>query len=501
MARKVGPVIAGGLFQMRNATILDMISAAYGLDSHKVTGGPQWVDWDRFDINAVVPPDSNAESQTAMLRTLLADRFKLVSHAGTQPLNSWVLSASPAPKIARAQADGGTCQIDTKSSADPGQTGDANNPISAPLRTFSCTDVSMSNFAAQLATLAPSYLQGVPTVDQTGLTGGWMFRLTMTPMAVAATRPRGITLEAALKQLGLGLTLKAVPADVLVVDAVSETPTPNDPAIARVISARLPDEFEVASVKAGAPGAPITSITTKVTPGGGIAYRNVFFSTLVEQAFVDEIGGPILTGVRIIGLPASLGGTRFDIEAKPARRDATPATNAVLAPLDNEAALRMLKKLLIGRFDLRYHTETRQVDGFRLSVTSAGKVKAADPNERTGVTMAFGTGAMGRKLTFQAASMAEIAEYVAYQGVGETENLPIVDGTGLDGRYDLTIDFNPRVGAPPVNPAPGAAANPQLAEGIGLSDALRAQGLGLRKAKVPVKVLVIDHVNSAPTDN
>src|SRR5580698_2934049 len=48
MARKVGPVMAGGLFQMRNATVLDMISAAYGLDSHKVIGGPQWLDWDRF---------------------------------------------------------------------------------------------------------------------------------------------------------------------------------------------------------------------------------------------------------------------------------------------------------------------------------------------------------------------------------------------------------------------------------------------------------------------
>jgi len=94
MARKVGPVIAGGLFQMRNATILDMINAAYGFDSRKVTGGPQWLDWDRFDVNAVAPPDSNAESQKAMLGTMLTDRFKLVSHAGTQPVNTWVLGAS-----------------------------------------------------------------------------------------------------------------------------------------------------------------------------------------------------------------------------------------------------------------------------------------------------------------------------------------------------------------------------------------------------------------------
>ena len=91
MARKVGPLQAGGLFQMRNATMLDMISAAYGIDSHKVTGGPQWLDWERFDINAITPADTSAESQKAMLRTLLAVRFKLVVHSGTQPVNTWVL--------------------------------------------------------------------------------------------------------------------------------------------------------------------------------------------------------------------------------------------------------------------------------------------------------------------------------------------------------------------------------------------------------------------------
>src|SRR5689334_5367374 len=76
MARNSGPLMADGLFQMRNATMLDIISAAYSVDSHKVTGGPQWLDWDRFDINALTPADSTAEGQKAMLRRVLADRFK-----------------------------------------------------------------------------------------------------------------------------------------------------------------------------------------------------------------------------------------------------------------------------------------------------------------------------------------------------------------------------------------------------------------------------------------
>jgi uncharacterized protein (TIGR03435 family) len=281
--------------------MLDIISAAYGLDTHNVTGGPQWLDWDRFDINAVAPPHSTPESQKAMLRALLADRFKLVSHAGTQPINMWVLSASQVPKITRAQADGGSCQTDRNASVAVGQTGDANNPISAPLRTFNCTDVSMSGFAAQLATLAPSYFQGIPIADQTGLKGGWTFKLTVTPVAALAMTPGGIALEAALKQLGLALTRKAVPADVLVVDAVSETPTPTGPAIAKAISAKFPDEFEVASIRPGVPGSPMTSMTMQVASGGRIAYRNVPFSALMERAFVDEIGGPILTAAELSG--------------------------------------------------------------------------------------------------------------------------------------------------------------------------------------------------------
>lgn len=497
-ARKVGPLVADGLFQMRNATMLDLISLAYGLDSHKVTGGPQWLDWDRFDINAVAPADSSAESQKAMLRTLLADRFRLVSHTAAQPVNMWVLTASQAPKITRGQADGGSCQVDRNASVGVRQTGDANNSVSAPLRTYSCTDVSMSNFAAQIATLAPSYLEGFSIVDQTGLAGGWTFKLTVTPVAALAANPGGIALEAALKQLGLGLARKDVPADVLVIDAVSETPTPSAPAIAKAISARFPDEFEVASIRPGDPAAPILSTTMRVTPGGGIAYRNVFFSTLADQAFVDEIGGPILTAGRIIGIPASLGSTKFDIEAKPPRREAMPATNAPAGPLDNEGAWKMLKKLLIARFGIQYHTEIRQLDGFMLTVANPGKVKVANPNERTGFTIGGSFGAGERKVTFQAASMPEIAEQLTYQASGETAGLQIIDATGLGGRYDLTVDFNPLVGGP-VNPA--LSANPQLMEGNGLTDALRTQGFGLRKGKVPVKVLVIDHINSAPTDN
>ena len=162
--------------------------------------------------------------------------------------------------------------------------------------------MTMSGFAAKIATLFPTYLQGVPIVDKTGLTGGWTFRLTITPNSNFVTAPGGISLEAALRQqLGLGLILGPVPTNVLVVDAASETPTPNDSGIAKVIASKFPNDFEVAPVKSAAPDAAasleerLARTKMQVSPSGGIDFRNVAFSTLLQIELLptnveDKIG-------------------------------------------------------------------------------------------------------------------------------------------------------------------------------------------------------------------
>ncbi len=501
MTRKVGPVLSSGLLQMRNATMLDLIVSAYGIDAAKVTGGPRWLNWDRFDINAALPADSTAESQKAFLRKMLTDRFGLALHAGAQPVNTWVLGAGKTNKLVRDQTGSGTCQIDRNSSVAAARTGDPDKPLSAPLNTFNCTGVGMSAFAAQLATLASSYLQNIPVVDQTNLSGGWTFKLTLTPNSDAAGWLGGISLETALKQLGLDLTQKPRSSEVLVIDSVNENPTPNSREVTRALATRLPGQFDVASVRQGTP-APSTgpvplNFSLKVTPGGGLNYRNIAFSTLVDQAFVGEIGGPILSPGRIIGVPPTLLSSKYDIEAKPPRQS---AAGSVPGPIDSEDAYRMLKQLLIDRFEIKFHTESRQLDGFALSVATPGKIKAANPNEKTGFTMVNGTGTAGRKVILEAVSMPELAEVLRLLAPGETDGLPIQDGTGLDGRYDLTLDFNPLAGINPAGATDSALAA-QLTEGRGLTEALRGQGLSLRKTKVPMKVLVVDHVNLTPKDN
>src|SRR4051794_30603450 len=71
-----GGVLRGGRFDLRNATMLDLISMAYRMDSSMVVGGPNWLNRNRFDIIAKAPNGTTGETLSLMVRSLLADRFK-----------------------------------------------------------------------------------------------------------------------------------------------------------------------------------------------------------------------------------------------------------------------------------------------------------------------------------------------------------------------------------------------------------------------------------------
>jgi uncharacterized protein (TIGR03435 family) len=73
-----GGLAPGGRFELRGATMLDLITTAYGVEPDVVIGGPSWLNTDRFDIIArAASPAASQEALQAMLQALLADRFKL----------------------------------------------------------------------------------------------------------------------------------------------------------------------------------------------------------------------------------------------------------------------------------------------------------------------------------------------------------------------------------------------------------------------------------------
>jgi uncharacterized protein (TIGR03435 family) len=78
---------------IHHATMLDMISFAYGVESAKLVGGPSWIDSDRFEIAALMPRDTPFKDLRPMLGLLLAERFKLVTHTKDEPQPAYLMTA------------------------------------------------------------------------------------------------------------------------------------------------------------------------------------------------------------------------------------------------------------------------------------------------------------------------------------------------------------------------------------------------------------------------
>jgi uncharacterized protein (TIGR03435 family) len=184
----------------------------------------------------------------------------------------------------------------------------------------------------------------------------------------------------------------------------------------------------------------------------------------------------------------------------------------------------MLKNLLVERFGLVYHSEKRDFDGYRLTVAKGGpKLKPAAPTDGPQRILPLGTrqpldeegfpifqpgypnlvGAGRDGVIHFAGRMVTTEDLLidlGFQlGVGILE---IEDKTGLTGKYDLKLEyFDPR-GRGTAAAADGAPIDSIGEPAPDVFEALEKQlGLKLAKIKVPIDVVVIDHLNQQPTDN
>src|SRR3984957_11577357 len=69
-----GNSIQGDRYFLTQATMVDLIATAYGVDAANVNGGPTWLERDHYDIRAKVPPRTTPDDIKLMLRGLLAER-------------------------------------------------------------------------------------------------------------------------------------------------------------------------------------------------------------------------------------------------------------------------------------------------------------------------------------------------------------------------------------------------------------------------------------------
>src|SRR5947209_4818347 len=143
-----GPFYADKRYELRFATMLDLIHTAYNVDPEKVVGGPSWLEMDRFDVFAMTPENANAETRRLMLQSLLADRFGLVVRNDTKPMPAFALKAARKPSLKEASEEGESgCNFTVQNTPAPNAGAPGSGPIQLPVINYTCKKMSMEKFA------------------------------------------------------------------------------------------------------------------------------------------------------------------------------------------------------------------------------------------------------------------------------------------------------------------------------------------------------------------
>jgi uncharacterized protein (TIGR03435 family) len=217
-------------------------------------------------------------------------------------------------------------------------------------------------------------------------------------------------------------------------------------------------EFEVATAKPVHPEGFGYSVGAQFDPGL-VRMNNMSLENYIESAY--EINSYQLSG------PDWMKTEHYDITAK------------MPAGATQEQFPAMLRKLLEQRFQLRVHRESKVLSAYALVVSSGG-LKMHPSKTGQGGTTQWGMGhveAHEISLAYLAASL--------HGWVGR----PVVDQTGIQGVFDFTLDWaedeeHEAAGIPSIRTA--------LEEKLGLK---------LEPRKLPVEMLVIDHLEKKPTEN
>lgn len=218
--------LPGGGLRITGASLKNLISIAYGVRAFQISGGPRWIDTERFDIDArtttsestppPVPPKMSEEQRQTneRLKSLLAGRFQLALHPETQEQPVYLLVvAKGGPKLRESAEDRGLIRMMGRG-------------------TLKGQAVGLGMLALNL-----SNELGRRVIDKTGLAGKYTFELKWTPAQTAAAPfdpppqatgqplpadPDGTSIFTALaQQLGLRLESQKGPVELLVIDRVA----------------------------------------------------------------------------------------------------------------------------------------------------------------------------------------------------------------------------------------------------------------------------------------
>jgi uncharacterized protein (TIGR03435 family) len=188
---------------------------------------------------------------------------------------------------------------------------------------------------------------------------------------------------------------------------------------------------------------------------------------------------------------------------------------------------QMKQNLLIERFGLKFHLEKKETQGYELVRAKDGpKFKESDlesqQDDASGLPSVplrpsigkdgFPTmppGRSGVSITANAArgqwSRTTMEDFAAALFASFMAGKPVIDGTELSGKYDLSLNWAPELLVSPIAPSsPAENSLPMVpqASGPNFFTALQDQlGLKLVPKKVTIEIFVVDHIEKMPTEN
>ncbi len=236
---------AGGRFTVTNMPARDLVRYAYQLQEFQLIGGPGWLGSDRFDIVATAGANATSDEMRLMLRTLLADRFKLTVHREARDLPFYALVTARSdrklgPQLRHTVAD---CTNAPAAAGPPYPDGPPpcgfigpgpGTSVSAGRATLALRGITMDGLATFLA---PAVRRSV--FDRTGLSGYFDADLESAAELGPPPPPPGVSdpydraslpsiFTLLREQLGLKLEPQKGPVDVTVIDE-AQRPTEDQP--------------------------------------------------------------------------------------------------------------------------------------------------------------------------------------------------------------------------------------------------------------------------------
>ena len=236
-------LLPNGHIRCHNATLRMLIAAAYDLDEDFVTGGPTWLDSERFDVNARTGPISKDNLQF-MLQKLLGQRFKLALRRTSKPEQVFTLTVGKdGPKL---QPSAGSDKACPRGEGPPSQIH------------LTCSAFTMADLADLLPEVAPAYVT-LSVLNQTDLRGAYDFKLdwmgkgaydaAVSNQAAGVPKdPLAVSIYDAVAKLGLSLERREISKDAIVVASAERVPATNTTANAPISSRPALKPEQIASV-------------------------------------------------------------------------------------------------------------------------------------------------------------------------------------------------------------------------------------------------------------